>query len=30
MIPISKPYIGDLEKKYLNEALSSGRISSKA
>jgi perosamine synthetase len=29
MIPISKPYIGDLEKKYLNEALSSGWISSK-
>ncbi len=29
MIPISKPFLGDLEKKYLNEALSSGWISSK-
>ncbi len=29
MIPISKPFLGKLEKKYLNEALDSGWISSK-
>jgi perosamine synthetase len=28
MIPVSKPWITDLEKRYVNEALSSGWISS--